>query len=225
MAGMKAETSRIFQYSDQVAKVIQHIDTLLETGRLVAGQRLVESDLAAELGLGRGPIREALRILAGDGIVELTRNRGARVRSFSSRQIIEMLQALAALLYAGMEAFVVSPRHAEGVQKLEQLVKDLSVQAKKLNGYGLLELMASYEQAIFEFAGNSYLVELHRRVHFHHYNRELVEALGISELLKLATMYKNVTNALRRKNAAKATSFIRDAVIAIDEALKGSKKR
>jgi DNA-binding GntR family transcriptional regulator len=209
----KAEKSRIKQYSDPVAIVVEHIDKLLGSGRLVAGQRLVESDLAQELGVGRGPIREALRILAGDGVVELMPNRGARIRSFTNQQSAEMLRALVALLGAGIEEFVTSPNHAEGVRQLQGLVDEFSARATELGGVGLLEMMAMYEQTIFEFAGNSYLIELHRRVHFHHYNRQIADVLGFQHLLKLVDVYKKATRALRKKDAETASKLFKAAVM------------
>ena len=49
-------------------------------GRFVPGQRLVEIDLMTELGATRSAVREALRRIAADGLVQIERNRGASVR-------------------------------------------------------------------------------------------------------------------------------------------------
>jgi len=70
------------------------------------GSRLVEESLAAELGVSRGPVREALRVLAAEGYVELLPRRGALVAKLSDATAEEMivvrtrLQALAARLAA-----------------------------------------------------------------------------------------------------------------------------
>lgn len=48
-------------------------------GEYVPGERLGEAELASALGVSRTPIREALRMLAADGLVEITPNKGARV--------------------------------------------------------------------------------------------------------------------------------------------------
>ena len=57
------------------AKILNH--------EIKPGQRIVEMDLANEFHTSRGPIREALRQLENEGIIEYTRNVGCSVRTFS----------------------------------------------------------------------------------------------------------------------------------------------
>jgi DNA-binding GntR family transcriptional regulator len=60
------------------------------TGQLRGGDRLVEEELAATLGVSRTPVREALAALAAIGLVEIKANRGAVVRPFGERQLREL---------------------------------------------------------------------------------------------------------------------------------------
>ncbi|HEY4296705.1 MAG TPA: GntR family transcriptional regulator [Paraburkholderia sp.] len=66
-------------------------------GRLVPGQRLVARDLVEQLGISRGPLREAFRRLAADGLVDLIPNRGATVRCLSNDEIAQVYQIREAL--------------------------------------------------------------------------------------------------------------------------------
>jgi DNA-binding GntR family transcriptional regulator len=76
------------------------------TGELSPGERLVEEELAEQLGQGRGAIRTALLRLEHDRLVVRERNRGARVRRVSAEEAVEILEARAALesLAAGYAA-------------------------------------------------------------------------------------------------------------------------
>lgn len=68
--------------------------------RFTAGQRLIEGDLARSLQVSRGTVREALRILAASGVVELTPHRGAVIRVLTrsdSQDLIEVMEVLAGL--------------------------------------------------------------------------------------------------------------------------------
>ncbi len=59
--------------------------------RFVPGQRLVEVDLAAQFGVSRASVREALQRLAAQGLVELFRNKGAAIRTLSAQETLEVL--------------------------------------------------------------------------------------------------------------------------------------
>jgi DNA-binding GntR family transcriptional regulator len=66
-------------------------------GSYPPGLRLVETRIARELGVSQGPVREALRQLAGMGLVEFEANRGCRVRRVDQREIDEVSVVRAAL--------------------------------------------------------------------------------------------------------------------------------
>jgi DNA-binding GntR family transcriptional regulator len=78
----------------------------IKSGRYVPGQRLIEADLTVELDVSRGPVREALKRLAAEGVVRLIPNRGAYIRKLTRREVTdiltiqETLTALAARLAA-----------------------------------------------------------------------------------------------------------------------------
>lgn len=78
----------------------------LYSGRYVPGQRLIEVDLTREYKVSRGSIREALKLLAAEGVVSLNLHRGAYIRALSRTDtkdvfaVIEALTALAARLAA-----------------------------------------------------------------------------------------------------------------------------
>lgn len=61
-------------------QVYESLEELILDGRLKSGQRLVESELAASLGVSRGPIREALQHLERDGWLEVRPRQGTYVR-------------------------------------------------------------------------------------------------------------------------------------------------
>lgn len=63
----------------------------LESQVFVPGQRLIETDLAAQFGVGRNSVREALQRLAAEGIVELLRHRGAAIRALSLQDTLDVL--------------------------------------------------------------------------------------------------------------------------------------
>jgi DNA-binding GntR family transcriptional regulator len=67
------------------------------TGRFQPSERLVETDVARELGVGRSAVRTALARLEHEGLVEHERHRGARVRLVGAQEAVEILETRAVL--------------------------------------------------------------------------------------------------------------------------------
>lgn len=87
-------------------KIVKHILKGLYEGRYVAGQRLVEPDMVSRYNVSRSTVREAIKRLAAQGVVETHHNRGARIRQLSKDEarnvllITEVIVGLAARLAA-----------------------------------------------------------------------------------------------------------------------------
>lgn len=77
--------------------VADRIRRAILDGHLEPGQRLVEDRLAQEYDVSRHPVREALRTLQLEGLVDTSPRRGARVSSVSPEEVVELLEVLAAL--------------------------------------------------------------------------------------------------------------------------------
>jgi len=68
-------------------------DMIIE-GELAPGSRMHESQLGEQLGVSRTPLREAIKYLASEGLVELIPSRGAIVKRFSGKDVHDMLIVL-----------------------------------------------------------------------------------------------------------------------------------
>lgn len=75
------------QAAEQAADAIR--ESIL-AGRIPAGARIAEADLARQLSVSRTPVREALSRLAAEGLVELSPNRGARAASWTAQELREI---------------------------------------------------------------------------------------------------------------------------------------
>jgi DNA-binding GntR family transcriptional regulator len=80
-------------------EVLPKLRDYIVEGNLPGGARIPERQLCELFGISRTPLREALKVLAAEGLVDLLPNRGARVRVLSERDICELFD-----LMAGLEA-------------------------------------------------------------------------------------------------------------------------
>ena len=78
-------------------RVYDHLRTEILEGRLGPGTELAEVALSEQLGVSRGPIREAIGRLAAEGLVNVRPRRGAVVRSLSKEEFLELYQVREAL--------------------------------------------------------------------------------------------------------------------------------
>lgn len=93
---------------------MQQIISGVKSGRYVAGQRLIESELQELTGVSRGPIREAIRRLAAEGLLETPHQKGARLRRltrdeleklYDVREVVEGLAARYAALHVSQNRY------------------------------------------------------------------------------------------------------------------------
>lgn len=78
-------------------EVVDRLRDLIIEGRLTPGTRINEVQVGAMLGVSRTPLREAIKTLAREGLVENVPSRGAIVRRFSEADVAQILQVLQAL--------------------------------------------------------------------------------------------------------------------------------
>jgi DNA-binding GntR family transcriptional regulator len=77
--------------------VVSRLRDMITEGQLPPGMRVHEGQLGKQLGVSRTPLREALKVLASEGLVDLVPNHGALVRSLTPKDVKDMLAVLAAL--------------------------------------------------------------------------------------------------------------------------------
>lgn len=136
MVGMEQPTSQAEPLDDSAYARIRE---LIASGELEPGSWLREAALAARMGVSRTPIREALSRLAAEGIVELSRNKGAQVVSFSGKDVADLYD-----VRAGFEphaALLAVPRLTDAdVDRLAELADamEAAVRSGSLEGLGAL---------------------------------------------------------------------------------------
>src|SRR5690606_38504851 len=115
-AGRK-EKSIMGMSQSQIVRVALEDDII--SGRLQAGDKLDEQQLAARFEVSRTPVREALRHLEAQGIVQVRPRMGAVVASFSIPDVIEMFEVMAQLeaLCARLAARRMRPEEKETLVK------------------------------------------------------------------------------------------------------------
>lgn len=186
------------------ARVVEAISEGLLSGRYVPGQRLIEADLTRELGVSRGPVREALKRLAGEGMLTITRHRGAFVRAQSRQDVQDTMRVVESLTGLAARQAAENIEQSGGQAKLEQARDKLMA----LRGQGeSLQYFAArrhFYDTIIAIGGNRELARLMPqmqinllRLQFQPYITERQRARHFKE-------YELIANAVLAGNATKA---------------------
>ena len=144
--------------ADQVKERL--LDGIL-SGRYPPDARIVETQVARELGTSQAPVREALRGLEAMGVVEITPFRGARVRRATSRELLEAYVVRSALEGLGARLAVPAMGDAE-IEELAGHAADMEAAARTGDADRLAEADARFHGRIVELADNAALAKLWR---------------------------------------------------------------
>jgi len=121
--------------------------------QLRPGERLVEEQLAADLGVSRNPVREALRVLESEGLVEISPRRGASVTSVSEEEAQEIVEVRAAL--EGLCARLAARRCTPAMKAEIKEVLDRGERAAAVNDAPALAGIHSECHALMARAGHN----------------------------------------------------------------------
>ena len=140
--------------------LVSHLRDMIIEGRLPPGTRLNEGQLGQMLGVSRTPLREAIKYLASEGLVELVPSRGAVVKRFSAKDVQDMLSVLAHLEeMAGRLACAVASD--EAVAEVRDLHDRMIRHYKAGDRLEYYKLNQAIHSSIASISGNAALAELH----------------------------------------------------------------
>ncbi len=120
-------------------EVADRLRGLLTEGRLAPGARLNERVLCEQLQVSRTPLREALKVLATERLVELSPNRGARVVALARADVAELFELMGAL--EGLAGELAAARHEPG-----ELAAIRALHAEMVAAHARRDLVAYYDR-------------------------------------------------------------------------------
>ncbi len=136
---------------------------MIRKGELVRGQRVIEADICARIGVSRTPLREALRVLETEGLVELIPHKGVHIRQPSMREIQEMFEVMGVLEGTCARLTAREPTDS-GLRRLERLHGKLETHYAEGNRDKYIAANHEFHTLVQELAGNLVLDDILRRL-------------------------------------------------------------
>lgn len=140
-------------------QIAEHVGNAINQGLFEPGARIQEQEIAAQFGVSRGPVREALRILERDGLVEINARRGATVTKLTIEELVAIFDPRISL--NGLAARRAAERRdPECLARMKAGVARLTELATGDDAEGYVEAMYGVHRSVADGAGNPFLTRL-----------------------------------------------------------------
>ncbi len=143
-----------------VEQAVEAIMLAAAAGDLRPGERVVEAEISRELGISRVPVREALRLLESQGLVENIPYRGMRLMTVDAEQVRNTLEVRFALERLAVEKYLDAAETRKiDLAPLRQSLDAMNQAARNGDSYGLALADTGFHRALCGLTGNRVLVD------------------------------------------------------------------
>ncbi len=198
------------------ALAVQLADALRELileGELQAGEKIREKELTLRFGVSRTPLREAMKMLAAEGLIQLVPNRGALVSQQSPEELADAFPVLAVL--EGLAGRLAAERASDAeLAQIAELTENLRLTQQAGDRPRYFSINQAIHQTILAAAASDTLLGTHAtiasRIHRARYQANLTPARWASALAE----HEQIAKALLARDADRASQLLHDHMMA-----------
>ena len=188
--------------------VFQTLRQAIITGEIAPGERLMEIPLSKQLGVSRTPVREAIRMLELEGLVDMVPRRGAEVARITEKDLKDALEVRCALeeLAATLACERITP---EGRERLKAACIAFREAISTKHVPSIVDCDIAFHDAIFAATGNQRLITLAHNLweQVYRYRVEYVKDFSYHDVL--VQEHDDITNAILLRDAEKVRMLMR----------------
>lgn len=188
------------------------------TGSYQPGDHLTEAQIAQEMHVSHGPVREALRELAAEELIVLEPHRGAYVKTFTADDVRE-IYSMRMVLESAMVRLTIEHASEDELDGLDTIITDMRSAARDEEADTLIELDLEFHRRLCELSGHRRLFEAWQRLAS---PIRLFLAMAIPRYLGLveaAESHPPIMRAIRRRDAEAAIKYMDQGVLQIGESI------
>ena len=196
-----------------VELIAENIRDGIRSGRYMAGQRLIEAEITSELAVSRGPVREAMRRLSAEGLIEIAHHQGARIRRLSQSDVLslfeirELLEGLAARLVAEQIS------NAKGLAKILRAHKrDMQRASKHADIERYVQLNREFHDLLVTNSGNPHLPALIANLQTQVMRFQFRSLLDLKAVQQSEKEHEKIVDAVLKGDGAQAEKAMRQHV-------------
>lgn len=195
------------------ARIAEELKQLIYSGEIKPGDRLNEAALALRMGTSRGPIREAIRVLSGFGLVTAVPNRGVYVRQLSVREMVE-ISDLRALVFGFAAGLAAEHRTDKECAQLREIVDEMDRASEAGDKNRYYQLNLDYHALVVTLSHSERTARMYHDFvkELHLFRRQNFDNSG--NMHKSNVEHRRVYEAIANGNKAEASKAAEEHILA-----------
>lgn len=204
---MKLGKSKIVSHLTLRERIADAIRDEIILGRLKAGERVSEPEVATRYGISRTPVREAFRQLAAEGFLWLTPRRGARITFMTEKDVSEFYDLKSVL--EGYAARIATPKLQEkDLQKMESLNDQMERCHEKGDLKRIARIHTEFHNIFLGASGNDQLYAMIQQLGNKFQRFTILLALS-GKNPEAVSQHREIINAFRTRDSFRAEELVR----------------
>lgn len=163
-----------------------HVDIVLEElldefdrGEIRPGERINAAHISARLGISRGPVREALAILSGRGLIRLEKDRGATLRPMSPDDVIKIWQMFEVTVGLGVRLAGDNIHTPGAAERVRAAMSDIYKCARTEKTFRFYLVLNDFHFVLNSISGNPHINEVLEKMNVAYWNRYLADLIDV----------------------------------------------
>lgn len=181
-------------------------------GHLKPGERIIETQIARDIGVSRGPVREAVQRLLQEGLAESVPRHGPQVVKMSAQQIQELYLVRVSLeRLAVRQAVERNPDNAADV--LEESIARMERAARQGSFRKLVDEEFRFHELLCALSGNQFLVRVYGSIQAYVRMALDIDNSGYEDMMTIAIEHKPLVDAIRKGKLEEAEILIEHHIV------------
>lgn len=182
---------------------------MMVSGELKPGEKISEQALCARFGVSRTPLREALKVLAAEGLLNLSPNRGASVARVTPQEIDDLFPIMGALeaLAGEIACTRITPAQLEQLREMHEAMVEHYRQGESAP---YLRLNRAIHEKFFEIAGNSALTQHYQTLMVRIHAVRFIARKSPERWQEAIKDHERMMEALAARDGARLGSILRE---------------
>ena len=184
-------------------------------GQLKPGERLMEVQLAEEMGVSRPPVREAIRKLELEGLVVMVPRKGAYVAGLTLKDVAEVFEIRSSL--EGLAAALAAERITDSeVNSLDKILDAISIAGEKEDIKAIIKKDVEFHQVLFSASRNDRLAQIINNLK-EQIDRFRTQSFSNPVRLKsVLSEHKNILDAIKQGDAENAERLAKEHIYQVE---------